>query len=91
MIDEKVSALSIAYSDRTFDQTMIIVACENLSVYMLNYQTSQYLFNTAHKVEKFYVFSDSNNLTIAMKLKDCIITNEIAFHVVEVKYINIFL
>lgn len=91
MINEKVSALSIIYSDQKFDETMIIVACEDLSVYMLNYQTSQYLFNTSNKVDKLYVYSDNGNLTIAMKLKDCIIQNEKAFHIIEVKSFFFFI
>lgn len=76
--------MSIVNSDQTFDQAMIIVACEDLSVYMLNYRTSQYLFKTMYKVEQFFIYSDSDNLTIVMKLKDRIITNAIVFDVFEV-------
>lgn len=72
MIDERVLALTIVQSHQFFDQIMIIVACEDLSVYSMQFQTSEYLFTTSQLVEKIFACFDCGDLTIAFLLKQSI-------------------
>jgi len=84
MIGERVLALTIVQSNQCFDQIMIIVACENLSVYSLKLQTSEYLFKTSQLVEQIFACFDCGDLTIAFVLKECTKKN---YQAVEVKHI----
>jgi len=72
MIDEGVLALTIVQSHQCFGQTMIIVACKDLSVYSMKSQTSEYLFKTSQLVEKIFASFDCGDLTIAFLLKQSI-------------------
>lgn len=69
MIDKRVSALSIVHSEQKYDQTMIIVTCEDLSVHMLKFQMSKHLFDTSDVVEQIFTCFDHGNLIIACLLK----------------------
>ncbi|CAH1736793.1 unnamed protein product [Aphis gossypii] len=76
MINESVLALTIVHPHLFFDQTMIIVACKNLSVYCMKLHTAEYLFKTSQTVDHIYACFDRGNLTIAFLLKQCIKVNE---------------
>jgi len=90
MIDESVLALTIVHPHPFFDQTMIIVACKNLSVYCMKLHTAEYLFKTSKMVDHIYACFDRGNLTIAFLLKQCIKVNENKINqVMEVKQIYI--
>jgi len=84
MIDKKVLALTIVQSHQCFDQTMIIVACKDLSVYCMKFQTSEYLFKTSELVEQIFACFDCGDLTIAFLLKQSIKEIDQA---IEVKHI----
>lgn len=83
VIDKRVSVFSIVHLDQKLDKTMIIVACEDLSVHLLKFQTSQYLFNTLDKVEQIFTCFDHGNLTLALLLKK---KDESVEQIVQVKY-----
>lgn len=70
MIDKKVSALSIVHSEQKYDQTMIIVTCEDLTVHMLKFKESHYIFDTLEEVEQIFTCFDHGNLIIACLLKE---------------------
>ncbi|XP_060875475.1 apoptotic protease-activating factor 1-like [Metopolophium dirhodum] len=72
MIDKRVLALTIVQSHQCVDQTMIIVACKDFSVYSLKFQTSEYLFKTSQLVEQIFACFDCGDLTIAFLLKQSI-------------------
>jgi len=72
MIDKRVLALIIVQSHQCSDQTMIIVACKDLSVYSMKFQTSEYLFKTSRLVEQIFACFDCEDLTIALLLKQSI-------------------
>lgn len=84
IIDQRVSALSIIHSDNSLDQTMIIVACEDLSVHVLKFDSSQYIVDTSDKVDQIFAHYDHGHLTIAFLLKNCTTKNEKLNQVVEV-------
>lgn len=88
MINESVLALTIVHSHPFFDQTMIIVACKNLSVYCMKLHAAEYLFKTSQTVDHIYACFDRGNLTIAFLLKQCIKVKENKINqVMEVKQI----
>jgi len=68
MIDKRVSSLSIVHLDQKIDKTMIIVACEDLTVHTLKFRTSQYLCDTLDKVEKIFTCFDHGHLILAVLL-----------------------
>lgn len=76
LIDTRVSALSIIHSEPTFDQTMIIVACEDLSVHMLKHRMSKFLFKTTDKVDQIFACCDHGQLIIVLLLNININENE---------------
>lgn len=69
MIDNRVSALLIVNSNRKIDQTMIIVACDDMSVHMLKHHTSKYIFNTFNEVDQIFACFECDNLTLACLIK----------------------
>jgi len=79
MIDNSVSTLSIIHLDNKSGQTIIIVACEDLSVHLLKSQTSQYLFNTGFEVDRIFTYNDYDYLIIAVLLKK----NDLPYNVIE--------
>lgn len=83
MIDERVLALTIVQSHQCFDEIMIIVACEDSSVYSLKFQTSEYLFKTSQSVKQIVACFDCGYLTIAFLLKQ----NANKDQAIEVKHI----
>lgn len=87
MVDEiRILALKIVKSQQYFDQTMIIVACHDLSVYIMKYQTSEYLCKTSSTVEQIFASFDCGYLTIAFLLKKYTKKSEKYFNqVIEVK------
>lgn len=91
LIDNKVSTLSIAYSKPSVDESIVIVACEDLSVHILRHQSSEHLFNTENKVDRIYACFDSNTTTLAMLLLALEKKNGDSCQVVEVNiyYCNI--
>ncbi|XP_026822292.1 apoptotic protease-activating factor 1-like [Rhopalosiphum maidis] len=76
MINESVLALTIVHPHQFFDQTMIIVACKNLSVYCMKFHKAEYLFKTSQMVDQIFACFDNDDLTIAFLLKQCIKVNE---------------
>uniref|UniRef100_A0A2H8TPT9 Apoptotic protease-activating factor 1 n=1 Tax=Melanaphis sacchari TaxID=742174 RepID=A0A2H8TPT9_9HEMI len=76
MIDEQVLALTIIHPNQIVDQTMIIAACKDLSVYCMKFQTAEYLFKTSQMVDQIFASFDHDVLTIAFLLKQCIKVNE---------------
>lgn len=82
MIDKRVSALSIVNLDQKLDKTIIIVACEDLSVHLLKFQSSQYLFNTIDNAQQIFVCFDHSDLTLAVLLNK---KDDSAEQVIEVK------
>lgn len=85
IIDKKVTALSIIHSEQKVDQTMIIVACEDLSIYMLKHQTSKFLFNTTEKVKQIFACCDHDQLNIVLLLNVDLKENEPLKHNVHVR------
>lgn len=66
MINKRVSAIKILHSDRLIDQTVIIVAFNDLSVHMLKYQTSEYLFDSISEVDQIFGCFEHGQLTVAL-------------------------
>lgn len=63
---------------------MIIVACEDLSVHVLRFDSSQYIVDTSDKVDQIFTCLDHGHLTIAFLLKTCTTKNDHFNHVIEV-------
>lgn len=66
MINKKVSALKILYTDQLVDQTVIIVAFNDLSVHMLKYETSEYLFDSISEVNQIFGCFEYGQTTVAL-------------------------
>lgn len=87
MIDERILACSIMHSNKKLDKTMVIVACEDLTVHALKYKSSKYLFSTTGRVEQIFTYCDDNNMVIVTLLKLFLEKYKTVHRIIEV---NIF-
>lgn len=85
MIDKRVSAIKILHSDQVVDQTVIIVAFNDLSVHMLKYKTSEYLFNSLGEVNQIFGCFKYGKVTVALIRKNFSKENEYCNQTLEVK------
>lgn len=74
----------IVNSNRTLDQTMIIVACDDFSIHMLKHQTTKHIFTTFNRVDQIFACFESDNLTLACLIK-CTHFNEKFEQCIQVK------
>lgn len=90
MIDKRVSAIKVLYSDRLVDQLVIIVAFNDLSVHMLKFKTSEYLFDSRGDVNQIFGCFEHGKVTVALIQNNFSKENENCYQTLEVRITKFF-